>query len=39
MEDDAIVPDVGKAVEKKLAGIEKNLPAGLTVEKIFFQPD
>ena len=32
MEDDAIVPDVGKEVET-------NLPAGITVEKIFFQPD
>ena len=39
MEDDAVVPDVGKVVEKRLSVIEKNLPAGITVEKIFFQPD
>lgn len=39
MEDDAIVPDVGKAVEASLAAIEKDLPAGMTLEKIFFQPD
>ncbi|HBH09566.1 MAG TPA: AcrB/AcrD/AcrF family protein, partial [Rikenellaceae bacterium] len=39
MEDDAIVPDVGNAVEASLAVIEKDLPAGMTLEKIFFQPD
>ena len=39
MEDDAIVPDVGEDVEKKLESIENNLPAGMTIEKIFFQPD
>ena len=39
MEDDAIVPDVGEDVEKKLEGIESNLPSGMTIEKIFFQPD
>ena len=39
MEDDAIVPDVGDDVEKKLESIENNLPAGMTIEKIFFQPD
>lgn len=39
MEADAIVPDVGKAVESGLAAIENDLPAGMTLEKIFFQPD
>ncbi len=39
MEDDAIVPDVGDDVEKKLESIENNLPVGMTIEKIFFQPD
>lgn len=39
MEDDAVVPDVGKAVEAKLASISSDIPAGLTMEKIFFQPD
>ncbi len=39
MEDDAVVPDVGEDVEKKLECIENNLPAGMAIEKIFFQPD
>lgn len=39
MEEDAIVPDVGKAVDKRLAEVMKNVPAGLEMEKIFFQPD
>ena len=39
MEDDVIVPDVGKLVDEKMAGIEKVLPAGMKVEKIFYQPD
>ena len=39
MENDAIVPDVGKAVDKELAETMKNIPAGINVEKIFFQPD
>ena len=39
MEADAIVPDVGKAVETSLSEIEGDLPAGMTLEKIFFQPD
>lgn len=32
MEDDAIVPDVGKLVEERLASLEKTLPAGLTID-------
>ena len=39
MEDDAIVPDVGKLVDKKLAEVMKRVPAGMETEKIFFQPD
>ncbi len=39
MESDAIVPDVGKAVEEKLASLETRLPVGLNMEKIFFQPE
>lgn len=39
MEADAIVPDVGKAVDARLAEAMKDVPAGLETEKIFFQPD
>lgn len=39
METDAIVPDVGKAVDARLAEVMKSLPAGMETEKIFFQPD
>lgn len=39
MEDDAVVPDVGEAVEAKLASISSDIPAGLQMEKVFFQPD
>lgn len=39
MEDDAVVPDVGKAVERKMAQVMENVPAGLDLHKIFFQPD
>ena len=38
-ETDAIVPDVGRAVDKKMAEVMKRVPAGMTTEKIFFQPD
>lgn len=38
-ESDAIVPDVGKAVDAKLAETMKTIPAGMQTEKIFFQPD
>ncbi|MEG1999548.1 MAG: efflux RND transporter permease subunit, partial [Bacteroidales bacterium] len=38
-ENDAVVPDVGKAVEAKLKDIMSDIPAGLDMEKIFFQPD
>lgn len=39
METSAIVPDVGKAVDARLAEAMKRVPAGLETEKIFFQPD
>jgi multidrug efflux pump subunit AcrB len=39
MENNAIVPDVGKAVDAKLAEVMKNVPAGFKTEKIFYQPD
>lgn len=39
LENSAIVPDVGKAVDAKLAEVEKRMPVGMELEKIFFQPD
>ena len=39
LETDAIVPDVGKAVDRRLAEAMQQIPAGMTTEKIFFQPD
>lgn len=39
MEADAIVPDVGKAVAARLAQVMKQVPVGMDMEKIFFQPD
>ena len=39
MESDAIVPDVGKAVDSQLAKVMNDVPAGMQTEKIFFQPD
>lgn len=39
MEEDAVVPDVGKEVDAKFEQALKSLPAGLSAEKIFFQPD
>lgn len=39
MEADAIVPDVGAEVDKKLAQVMQTIPAGMETEKIFFQPD
>ena len=39
MEDDAIVPDVGKAVDARLAEVMETVPAGMQMEKIFFQPE
>ena len=39
MEANAIVPDVGEEVDKKLSELMQQLPAALNTEKIFFQPD
>ena len=39
MEQDAIVPDVGKLVDQRLAEVMQRMPAGMATEKIFFQPD
>lgn len=39
MESSAIVPDVGKAVDKRLEEIMQSIPTGMSTEKIFFQPD
>lgn len=39
MEADAIVPDVGKAVDERLADVMRDVPAGMSTDKIFFQPD
>lgn len=39
LENNVVVPDVGAAVDKKLASTMNKIPAGLTTEKIFFQPD
>lgn len=39
MESSAIVPDVGRAVDARLAEAMKSLPAGFETDKIFFQPD
>lgn len=39
LENSAIVPDVGKAVDAKLAEVMQRFPAGMQTEKIFFQPD
>ena len=39
LNDDAIVPDVGKAVDKKLAAVMDRVPVGFETDKIFFQAD
>ena len=39
LQDGVVVPDVGKAVDKKLAAVSQRLPAGFETQKIFFQPD
>lgn len=39
LENTAIVPEVGKAVDAKLTEVMERLPVGMTTEKIFFQPD
>lgn len=39
LESDAVVPDVGAKVDTKVNETLSLLPVGLTVDKIFFQPD
>ncbi len=39
LENTAVVPDVGKAVDAKLAEVMKRFPVGMETDKIFFQPD
>lgn len=39
LENTAIVPDVGKAVDARMQEVMKRFPAGMQTEKIFFQPD
>ncbi len=39
MESNAVVPEVGKAVDERLNETLAAMPAGLKVDKIFFQPD
>ena len=39
LEENAIVPNVGKAVDRRLAEVIQQIPVGMETEKIFFQPD
>ena len=39
LENGVVVPDVGAAVDAKLETIKPLIPAGISTEKIFFQPD
>lgn len=39
LEKSAVVPDVGAEVDKCIAPILDQMPAGITLEKIFFQPE
>lgn len=39
MDNGVIVPDVGKAVDKKISQTIKDFPTGLGMQKVFFQPD
>ncbi|MCM1071187.1 MAG: efflux RND transporter permease subunit [[Clostridium] fimetarium] len=39
LENSAIVPDVGKEVDAKIAEVSRTLPAGMVIEKVFYQPD
>lgn len=39
LNNDVVVPDVGKAIDKQLDETMKRVPVGMTMEKIFFQPD
>lgn len=39
LENDAVVPDVGKAVDERLNKTLASMPVGMKAEKVFFQPD
>lgn len=39
LDNDAVVPSVGKEVEKRLQKEMVNIPAGIELTKIYFQPD
>lgn len=39
LDDTAVVPDVGKAVDARIAEVAGRMPVGMETEKIFFQPD
>lgn len=39
LESSAIVPDVGKEIDARVHTLEKRLPVGMKLEKIFLQPD
>lgn len=39
LESNAIVPEVGKMVDEKIGEVFTQFPVGITVDKVFFQPD
>lgn len=39
METSAIVPNVGRRVDKELQNITANFPVGIDIQKVYFQPD
>ena len=39
LESSAVVPNVGKLVDQKVAEVFEEFPVGISIEKIFFQPD
>ncbi|MDE6126607.1 MAG: efflux RND transporter permease subunit, partial [Muribaculaceae bacterium] len=39
LESSAIVPDVGKEVDAKVAEVMRSMPAGMVLQKVFYQPD
>nr|WP_321452532.1 efflux RND transporter permease subunit [uncultured Carboxylicivirga sp.] len=39
LENNVVVPDVGEAVDAKLAEVMQTLPVGIETNKVFFQPD
>ena len=39
LENNAVVPDVGKLVDEKVDEVFTRFPVGISIDKIFFQPD